>query len=243
MNNINPAVDKAVLLLLALAEKEATQAELCSSLGIAPSTAFRILTTLLSHRWIRKKAGGVYALGDGLLALNQGLSADVSLLEKLSVRITAISAEHQMACKLSVRKENHQLTYFRAEPPGPVALTGQPGSTFPLIEGSVGAALLADEPDDVLKALVQACDEDIPEKRQPELLFDAVREVRDSGAFLNIRKNRWKIAALSMPVRNPMGGVVAALTAIGAASDFQGAKRRRWELILQKAIEECTNSH
>ena len=71
MNNINPAVDKAVLLLLALAEKEATQAELCTALGIAPSTAFRILTTLLSHRWIRKKAGGVFELGDGLLPLKR----------------------------------------------------------------------------------------------------------------------------------------------------------------------------
>ena len=57
MNNTIPAVEKAVQLLLALAEGEKTQAELSAGLGISMSTAYRILTTLQAHRWVRKNSG------------------------------------------------------------------------------------------------------------------------------------------------------------------------------------------
>ena len=242
MNNMIPAVDKTILLLLALSERPSTQAELSGRLGIAMSTTYRILMTLQAHRWIRKKTNGVYELSDGLLALNRGISDDVMLLERLSRKVAEISEKHQVACKLSVRREKQQLTYYRAEPSGPVALTGQPGSTFPLIEGSVGAALLADESTESLQAHVQSCEDDIPEKKQPELLFEAVKEVRERGTVLNIRKNRWNIAACSIPVRNAGGEVFAALTLIGSADDFAGKKRDRWEQILKKAVAECTSS-
>ena len=157
------------------------------------------------------------------------------------MKVAEISERHHIACKLSVRRENHQLTYYRAEPSGPVALTGQPGSTFPLIEGSVGAALLADESAESLQALVRSCSEEIPEKSQPELLIEAVKEVRERGTVLNIRKHRWNIAACSIPVRNTAGEVFAALTLIGSADDFAGRKRDRWEQILKKAAAECTS--
>ena len=237
MNNKIPAVEKAVQLLLALSERDATQAELCVALGIAQSTAYRILMTLQEHRWVHKKDGAVYSLGDGLLPLTRGIAHELSLLERMTEKVTQISCEHQIACKLSVRKEGTQLTYFRAEPPGPVALTGQAGSTFPIIEGSVGAALLCNESEDMISALVKSCGEDIPEKSDPQLLHDAIAEIRECGTALNCRKNRWNIAALSIPVRDSAGKVIAALTLIGSTDDFTPPKRRQWDEILKKAVD------
>ncbi len=239
MNNMIPAVDKTIQLLSSLSEQDATQAELSRTLGISMSTTYRILTTLQEHRWVRKKAGSVYALGDGLLGLSRGLSGEVALIEKAVAQVRRIAEKYQIACKLSIRKEDRQLTYFRAEPPGPVALTGNPGSTFPLIEGSVGAALLAEESDDGIAALIASCEPDLPEKRQPELLYRAIREVRERGAVLNLRKNRWNIAAFSIPLHDAAGRVIAALTLIGVAADFAGKKRAKWERVLKTAAAEC----
>ena len=239
MNNTIPAVDKTVQLLLALAEREMTQAELSAELGIAMSTAYRILMTLQAHRWVRKQTGGVYALAEGLLGVTRGLSQEIALIEKAGGKVTGIAEKYRIACKLSVRKDDRQLTCFRAEPPGPVALTGQSGSTFPLIEGSVGAALLAEESEETLGALIRGCEDDIPEKRNPKLLYAAVREVRERGTVLNLRKNRWNIAAFSIPVHSRSGQVIAALTLIGTAEDFAGKKRARWEKILKETIAEC----
>lgn len=239
MNNTIPAVDKTIQLLSRLSEQEATQAELSRTLGISMSTAYRILTTLQEHRWVRKKAGSVYALGDGLLGLSRGMSGEVALIEKAVAQVRRIAEKYRIACKLSVRQEDRQLTYFRAEPPGPVALAGNAGSTFPLIEGSVGAALLSEESDEAVNALIGSCEPDLPEKRQPELLFRAIREVRRRGAVLNVRRNRWNIAAFSVPLHDAAGRVIAALTLIGAAADFAGKKRAKWERILKNAAAEC----
>ncbi|MBQ7649323.1 MAG: IclR family transcriptional regulator [Victivallales bacterium] len=237
MNNKIPAVDKAVQLLLLLSEKEATQAELSAELGISMSTTYRILMTLQEHRWVVKKGGAVYSIGDGLLPLTRGLSHELSLMDRMSEKVKAISEEHQIACKLSVRKDDKQLTYFRAEPAGPVALTGQAGSTFPIIEGSVGAALLCDATDDEIAALVESCSDDIPENSNPQLLYDAIAEIRECGTALNVRKNRWNIAALSIPVRDATGKVIAALTVIGSTDDFTPINRKQWDYILKGIIE------
>ena len=231
-------MDKAVQLLLRLAEKDATQAELGASLGISASTTYRILMTLQEHRWVCKKIGAVYSLGDGLMPLTRWIARELSLLERMTMKVSEIANRYQMACKLSVRQGDKQLTYFRSEPPGPVALTGQTGSTFPIIEGSVGAALLCDATEAEREKLVESCDEAIPEKSNPGLLHDAIREIHECGTALNNRKNRWNIAALSIPVRNSAGKIIAALTMIGSTEDFTPSKRQRWNRILCETIKD-----
>ena len=238
MNKI-PAVDKTIQLLTVLSEKNYSQAELSAKLNISMSTAYRILMTLQAHRWVRKKAGGIYTLAEGLLPLTRGISEDVAILEKIAEKLPGLSEKYQIACKLSVRREEEQLTVCRAEPPGPVALTGQSGSTFPLIEGSVGAALLADTSEKELRQLIRTCPADIPEKQEPQLLSDAVSEVRRQGFALNARPNRWNIAALSIPVRNSSGNIIAALTLVGCKEDFTEEKNNQWKEMLNDTMYNC----
>ena len=240
MNNIIPAVDKTILLLQVLAGRDATQSELSRELGITMSSAYRILMTLQHHNWVRKKSGASYALSEGILPLLQGVAEDMSVLERACRQVTSIAENRNMACKLSIRRGGEQLTYFRAEPPGPVSLTGQSGSTFPLIEGSVGAALLSGEPPEKVEEAIAECPADIPEKQNPELLRAGIREVQERGCVLNLRRNRWNIAAFSIPLHDCVGRVVAAL--IGNQEDFTGKERRRWEKILKDAARECEKS-
>ncbi len=240
MNNKIPAVEKTVHLLHSLCRGKATQAELSRALGISMSTTYRILNTLREYDWLRKEEDGYYALSSGLLPLLVHFRAELRKLEHAKKAIVRLAREHHLACKVSIRRDREQLTLYRAELPGPVALTGQPGSTFPLIEGSVGAALLCMESEENLRRLVQECDADIPEKSNPELLLRGVAEVREKGYALNLRKNRWNIAALSMPLYGEGGAVVeAAFTLIGTAADFSGSKLAKHVGILRQAIDEC----
>ena len=241
MNNTIPALEKAIQMMLTIAEGEKTQAELSSELGISMSTAYRILMTLQNHRWVRKHPGASYSLAEGLLPLTRGLSPEITLLEIAREKVTEISQRYRIACKLSVRQGDRQLTCFRAEPPGPVALTGQTNSSFPVIEGSVGAALLSQESEENLTALIEACRDDIPEKRDPRLLLEGIREVRERGTVLNLNRNRWNITALSIPLHSRNGKVIAALTLIGVQEDFTGGKRRQWDKIMKKIADECEN--
>ena len=241
MNNTIPAVEKTVQLLLALAAGEKTQAELSAELGISMSTAYRILTTLQAHRWVRKRSGAAYSLAEGVLPLARGISPEIALLECAERKVSELVRRHDIACKLSVREGDRQLTCFRAEPPGPVSLTGRNGSSFPLIEGSVGAALLSEDSEAEIAALAAACRDDIPEKGRPELILAGIREVRERGTVLNASKNRWHIAALSIPLHGRTGAVIAALTLIGGEEDFTGGKRRCWDKIMKECAAECEN--
>lgn len=239
MNNIIPAVDKSVQLLLTLAQHPCTQSTLSQTLHISMSTCYRILMTLQHHHWVKKAPGGIYSLSHGIFPLVESFPQDLALLDRAERQVSHLSEKHQIACKLSIRSGIHQLTRFRAEPSGPVALTGQVHSTFPLIEGSVGAALLSQESPDDIQELIEQCSEDIPEKQNPALLSAALSEVRARGTVLNLRPNRWHIAACSIPLHNQSGEVVAALTIIGMAEDFVGGKRKQWDKILKKAAARC----
>ena len=239
MNNTIPAVDKAVQILEMLAGSPCSQGELSKSLGISMSTAYRILQTLRARNWVEKDDARRYALAAGLLPLLKGFDADLAILKHARTKVEEICARYGIACKLSLRRGNEQVTDCRAEPAGPVALTGQPGSTFPVVEGSVGAVLLADSPDEEIRNLLEACSAPIPEKADPRLLERAVAEARRNGCCLNLRKNRWNIAAFSVPLRNGSGRIFAAFTLIGTVGDFAGTRRRKWEKVLKQAAAEC----
>lgn len=243
MNNRIPAVEKTILLmeLLAKSPEGATQSELKRELAISMSTAYRILQTLLKHKWVRKNADGVYMPDNGLLPLLCRFRDSMDILEQAQRVIDKVASAHEIACKLSIRRGSEQVTLLRAEPAGPFALTGQVGSSFPVIEGSVGAALLCEESEDEILELAGECRADLPEKRDPELVLRAVRDVREKGYALNLRRNRWNIAAMSMPVRNAGGSVIAALTLIGTESDFAPGRRKKQLSILEKAVHDCMN--
>lgn len=241
MNNTIPAVDKTIQMLELLSECGASQSELSRRLQISMSTAYRILQTLLSRKWVQKDENGIYTLSAGLLTLFPAFDSDLAIITHARRKVDEIVLHHHIACKLSLRRGREQVTDYRAEPPGPVSLTGHAGSRFPLIEGSVGGALLADETDSVIEELLKTCSVTIPEKENPSLLWDAVNTVRTENCVLNVRKNRWNIAAFSAPLRNNSGRIFAALTLIGTADDFTIPKRQKWQEILLAAAAECEN--
>lgn len=241
MNNTIPAVDKTVQMLELLSEGGASQSELSKRLKISMSTAYRILQTLLFRKWVCKDESGIYTLSSGLPALFPAFDSDLEIISKARRKVDEIVLHYHIACKLSLRRGREQVTDYRAEPPGPVSLTGHAGSRFPLIEGSVGGALLADEENSAISELIKNCSVMIPEKEEPELLWNSIKEVRKNNCTLNMRKNRWNIAAFSVPLRNNSGKIFAALTLIGTADDFTPPKRQKWQKILLTAAAECEN--
>ena len=103
----------------------------------------------------------------------------------------------------------------------------------------VGAALLYREENSDILALLEQCKEDIPEKQTPELLINSVMEVRNKGLVFNLRKNRWNIAAGSIPLHDHERRVVAALTLMGNMEDFAGNKLPLLESAMRKAAVQC----
>lgn len=241
MNNTIPAVDHTLQLLEVLSSRDdgAAQSVLQRELGISASSTYRILQTLLKHRWVKKDDCGCYTLDHGLLPLAHHCYHNMRIFEHAQFILERITAELRLSCKISLRRGEEQTTIMRSELPGPFALAGKVGVSFPVVEGSVGAALLYREDNPTVLSLLERCQVDIPEKHSPELLLNSIQEVRENGAVFNLRKNRWNIAAGSVPLHDRDRRVVAALTVIGNLEDFSGKNISLIRSALLQAAQEC----
>ena len=243
MNNTIPAVKHtiAVLEYISSTDSGVTQSEIRQKLQISMSSAYRILQTLLKHRWVRKDDAGRYELDHGILPLVHHCYRSMQIFEHAQDLMDDITQKLNVACKISLRRGEEQTTIMRSELPGPFSLTGRVGASFPVVEGSVGAALLYHEDNDTILELLSRCTVDIPEKSSPEQLLDSVQEVRENGVVFNLKKNRWNIAAGSIPLHDRERRVVAALTVVGNMEDFSGQKLPLLTRAMRHAAEMCEN--
>lgn len=237
---IIPAVDKAVAILRYLGGRQggASQAELSEALSITSTTCYRILQSLLRAGFLHK-TGGSYDLGGGILAVVQKLnehSAHFACAQPILYRLAEGSG---LSTKLSIRQGEEQLSILRSESPLPMSVTGKVGSHFPLIEGSVGAALLADTPEREIRTLAKRCRTRVPEQNHPELILAGVQAIREHGYCLNAGQNRWHVEALSVPVRDKAGTIVAALTLLGTQADFAEKRLSKIVRLALRAAPHC----
>jgi DNA-binding IclR family transcriptional regulator len=237
--NINPAVEKTLFLLHHLGQSPhgATQAELARELGISPSTCYRILQTLRKHDWVRKGADSRYDLSGGVLSATMKLHRQLVRLEHCRPLLDELAAATGLTAKLSIRQGTWQVTILRAESPRPLSVSGKVGARFPLIEGSVGAALLSRTEPDEVRELANGCTEDIPERGNSDLVLSRIQTIRRDGCCLNTSLTRWRIGAMSAPLIGPDGEVTAALTLLGVDEDFAGEQASILAERLLRAVE------
>jgi len=222
--NMVPAVDKALSIIeyMCSMERPVTQAEICKGVDVSATTGYRIVQSLMKHNWIRKNRSNTYSLSIGMISVLMRSQKNGFLFDAAQTVLDELAEETKLTCKLSIRQWNEQVAVLRADSPEPFAVGGKNGIRFPVIEGSVGAALLAGESDEDIRALVEETSADIAEKRDPLLLSGRIAEVREKGWIFNRGNSRWRVDALSMPLRDPSGSVVAALTLLGIQDDFTG---------------------
>ena len=236
--NTIPAVEKALQLIEVLGKstEPLSRNELSCRLQISGTSCYRLLQTLLAANYIRKVPGNRFAPGQGLLSAVRRLSGESSRYYRLQPLLDALARECGFGCKLSLRSGDEQFTVMRGEPLSGLHVSGKIGGRFPLIEGSVGAVLLSECSSAELLAQISACRENIPEKSDPQLLFDRVAYCRDHG-FVECESRRWHVHALSVPVYE-CGQVGAALTMLGVSGEFSGEISGRMVKILQKYAGE-----
>lgn len=237
--HIIPALERAIGYLESLGESDMgmTQPELCERLGISASTCYRITQTLLKKGWVFKRSKTLYDIAPGILAVTNKLNNYKKRFESSKPVLHQLSAATGLASKLSIRHGMQQFTVLRAESPKPMAINGKTGVHFPLIEGSVGAALLSGyEYSDVID-IVEECSEHIEEKDRPEHLFKRLKQVKEHG-YVIADHTRWNVTAMSVPVLSQSGEVEAALTLLGFSNDFEDEKEiERFFKLLKNAAD------
>jgi DNA-binding IclR family transcriptional regulator len=198
------AVDRAIRLLVALAEAGADGAglsDLADKVGVNKSTAYRALATLRVHSFaMQSDSTGRYRLGPSAIALGDVFWGSDNLPVAVHPALVALSREVGELVHLGVMADDQVLYVDKVEPERAIRVWSSVGQRVPAATTSLGRALLAaaDLSDDQLRAYLGA----VPPDREVswEHLRDVVHEARSRGYATEVEENEPGVACIGMAI-------------------------------------------
>jgi len=217
-----PAVIHAmeVVSVLALQDDEATSKSLAIRLGIPRSSCYRILKSLVSQDWVRVVDGGRHMLSLGLMPLLAPLRQAEHIALAAKPAIEALSRHAQMAAKITMRQGDYAVTVARAESPRQTSVAVRLGAAFHLAFGSSGAVLLSGMPKSKVDAILKRSPADCWLNQDPQDVAKRLRDLDKKGWCADFGTYRETVHAISAPIRDFRGNVLASMTLIGFAYEL-----------------------
>ncbi|MCF3961894.1 IclR family transcriptional regulator [Streptomyces fuscigenes] len=223
------SVDNALRLLLMFRDRRRLRlSEAARDLGVADSTAHRLLAMLIHHGFVRREDGDRgYAAGPALLEI--GLAA----VRGLDIRSVAGPVLDDLARQVDetvhlAQLEGGRIRYLAgAESGRALRVADRTGLLMPAHRTATGKALLAQlTPAQLDELYPVAVAEDspagltVPER---EALDAELAQVTERGYADNVRDR--EIVSLAVVVRNGRGAAIAALNASAPATRMDGPRR------------------
>jgi DNA-binding IclR family transcriptional regulator len=237
------SVDHALRLLLLLKTRPAIRvSEAAEELGVAQSTAHRLLAMLVYRGFARQdESSHVYVPGLELL------DAGISVLTQLDIRQKA----HPFLLRLASRTgETASLQIIEGlearfvdsvESSASVRVGSRVGVSLPVYASSGGKVLLAALPPETLDQLLDGIElESItPWATTSRAELEAeLSIVRDQGYAINYRGTREDLVAIAVPVRERGDRVIAAISVAGPLSRMsEDDYRAHLPVVLEAAAE------
>ncbi|MFE7600868.1 IclR family transcriptional regulator [Streptomyces sp. NPDC057494] len=197
-------LDKAAVILGALAAGPATLAGLVSATGLSRPTAHRLAIALERHRLVARDVQGRFVLGPRLAELSAAADEDC-LLTAAGPVLTSLRDATGESAQLYRRQGEVRVCVAAAERTSGLRDIVPVGSTLPMKVGSAAQVLLAwEEPERFYQGLQGA-----------RFTATALSGVRRRGWAQSIGEREPGMASVSAPVRGPSDRVVAAVTVTG----------------------------
>ena len=212
------AVDKALTLLNAFHHRPSISVkEGAEMLGVAPSTAYRLLATLQAHGYVvQDNLTKRYWAGATLIDVALGALKGMDIRRVAHRYLEELSEELRETVNLVVLdKPGLQVRFLDSiESPEAVRVSSRTGTVLPAHCTAVGKVLLAGLTDDELR-------ERIPSEIMPGLtplsvtrrskLLVQIQEIRQCGYAANFGESTPGLSAIGVPISDPRGQVVAAI--------------------------------
>lgn len=189
-------------------------ADLAGELGIAKSTLHRVCAILVDRGWAVRDGDGRFDLGIRAIALG-ARSAELPIVTAFRSVAAELLTRHDETLCLAVLDGGESVFIALEHTSQPVRLVTYVGSRTPAFASASGRVILAERPPAGVtvefggKALVTPTGRRLQGVSE---LHEILDEVRRNGYAENDEETAAGLYALSVPVRNGEGGVLAALT-------------------------------
>ena len=216
----NQSVDRALTILQILAKHpDATVGAVARELDVHKSTASRLLSALEHHGLVTQSAWrGTYSLGFGLVRLAGAVTAQSSFAQAAQQACEELSGSLTETLNVAILADLAAVNIAQAT--GNAALYRAHeyvGHRTPLNATSSGKVLLAFSDDQTRReyALVTLERFTANTITDHSALDEELQRVRHRGWGYSLQEWEDRINAVAVPVRNPAGQVIAAMTATG----------------------------
>ena len=206
--------------------------ELARRLGIAKSSAHRIVHTLAREGLLERVEGtGAYRLSVTMQILGASAQATSGLHAAATAALDQLRALTSQTVHLSVLDGLEVVYVERRESPGAVRMFGRIGHRGPAYSTASGKVLLAFLPPEELDRrlagvrLIRRTPYTITGRDQ---LRAELTMIRARGWAENVNEAQMGFASVAAPIRNPSGEVVAALSVAGPVQRQGGDNLRRF---------------
>jgi len=221
-----PALEKAISILKALADKELTIGELHSQLKLPKTTTFVILNTLEHHEIIRKTADGKYRIGPGFLRWGMRYFQSMDLVQIAHPHLERLVDGKPYTCHLAVLIGDKPVYCDKVEGNGFVRFATTIGQSQPLHQSSVGKALAAGLTDEEIRRILPATLPASTNKsiRTVEKFLEEIQFVRKNGFAIEDEEFEEGVRCIGAPIRNYTGRIVASLSITALSKDLPAVK-------------------
>lgn len=230
------SVDNALQLVLLLDRRDRLRvSEVATELGVAPSTAHRLLTTLKHRGFARQESDRSYTTGPALAKLGAGRSKPRDIEHIARGHLEQIKKDVDETTHLVVREEREVRFLTSVESGQMLRVTSRVGVVLPAHVTSGGRALLAELPPAELERLYPPDGVEDLDADGVARLVRELRATRRRGYGLNRAESERGIAALGFTIHGPDHDPVAALSVSVPTVRFSSARIRELVSVADKA--------
>jgi DNA-binding IclR family transcriptional regulator len=239
------AVDRALAILVCLGQGNRRSIDLARALKLHKATVSRLLVSLQRAGMVRRNDDGFYTVGPAVVALaSRAIETHRTLLDVLREPLRRVWQLTRETLGVHVRAGGNRVGIEELESPQPIKYSAGLGQRS-LHAGAAGRILLAflppDERRQVLNGmrLVRFTDATITNLSDLEKHLEGDRR---RGYSMSFGEGIPGVAAVSVPVFDSTGKVVASVSVLGPRARLSPAVLRRYARILREEIPVIPSS-
>ncbi|WP_069812348.1 IclR family transcriptional regulator [Streptomyces sp. TP-A0874] len=222
------SVAHALRTLLYLRGQEAVRlTDVSEHLGVARSTAHRLLTTLREHGFVEQEPGGRrYRLGPALLGLARGLAEERALIRIARPHLESLRDAADETSNLLVLDGPDAFFLDGVDGTQPLRVVPRTGDHVPAYSTAGGKAILAELPPEAVRLRYPSGLTRLTPATLPDLdaLAADLALTRERGYALNFDESVVEVHGAAVPVRDRHGAAIAAVTVSAPSTRLDHAR-------------------
>lgn len=232
-----------ILLLFTAEENALSGAEIAARLGVARSTAYRYLQSLIARSFIEEE-GGRYKLGPQVFELARIARGGIGLVEAARSTMVALAEETHHTVLLTRRSGSVVVCLDAVESSRPVRISYAVGHVMPLNAGAAAEALLAWEDPRVVEDLLantelrRFTDRTLTD---PAVVTDRLRRIRAHGIAVSRGELDDDVVGVAAPIFDASGQVRAAVSIAAVSSRYQSKRAAEYEASVKRAASTISS--